>query len=188
MANLVQWAIMTYDVFLSYSRRDVAQVTLLATRLTHEAGLRVWLDLARLQPGFSWRAEIETAMNDSTAVLIVWGSSGLGPVQRQERDLRPYVIRDARPDFRVTYLLLPGTSPPRELGPMWTPGCILKAAWMNPMCRQVVAALKGEAPPLHLVAELPDEPTPYRGLAAFGVEDARFFLRPRLMWRTSSSG
>ena len=74
--------------------------------------MRVWLDLARLQPGFSWRAEIETAMNDSTAVLIVWGSSGLGPVQRQERDLA-YVIRDARPDFRVTYLLLPGTSPPQ---------------------------------------------------------------------------
>ena len=35
---------------------------------------------------------------------------------------------------------------------------------------------RGEAPPLHLVAELPDEPTPYRGLAAFGVEDARFFF------------
>ena len=65
------------------SRRDAALVESLATRLAHEAGLRVWLDRARLQPGFSWRAEIETAMNESAAALIVWGPSDLGPVQRQ---------------------------------------------------------------------------------------------------------
>ena len=80
-------AALRYDVFISYSRRDAALVESLATRLAHEAGLRVWLDRARLQPGFSWRAEIETAMNESAAALIVWGPSDLGPVQRQERDL-----------------------------------------------------------------------------------------------------
>jgi WD40 repeat protein len=169
-------AIMTYDVFISYSRRDAAQVKLLATRLTHEASLRVWLDLARLQPGFSWRAEIETAMNDSTAVLIVWGSSGLGPVQRQERDLA-YVIRDARPNFRVLYVLLPGTSPPQGTWANVDTWVHFESSLDEPDAfAQVVATLKGQAPPTHLLAELPDEPTPYRGLAAFGVEDARFFF------------
>jgi WD40 repeat protein len=167
---------MTYDVFTSYSRRDAAQATLLATRLTHEAGLRVWMDLARLQPGSSWRADIETAMNDSAAVLIIWGSSGLGPVQRQERDLA-YAIRDAHPDFRVMYVLLPGTTPPQGTWANVDTWVHFKSSLDEPdVFAQVVAALKGEAPPTHLVAELPEAPTPYRGLAAFGLEDTRFFF------------
>ena len=104
---------MTYDVFLSYSRRDVAQVTLLATRLTHEAGLRVRPDLARLQPGFSWRAEIETAMNDSTAVLIVWGSSGTGAGTAPRT--RPRLCHSRRPSRLPGYL-------PLAAGYLATPG------------------------------------------------------------------
>src|SRR5215510_3804905 len=107
----------TYDVFISYSRRDTQQVEQLAARLVDERDLHVYFDRMRLQPGFSWLAEIETAMNGSAAALIVWGPSGLGPVQHQERDLA-YAIRDARPDFRVLYIFLPGTPLPREPGPM----------------------------------------------------------------------
>jgi WD40 repeat protein len=167
---------MTYDAFLSYSRSDAAQVKLLATRLTSEAGLRVWLDLARLQPGFSWRAEIEAAMNASGAVLIVWGPSGLGPVQRQERDLA-YVMRDSRPQFRVIYLLLPGTSAPQGTWANVDTWIHFGSSLDEPdVLARVVAALKGEAPPSDLVADLPDSPTPYRGLAAFDLGDARFFF------------
>lgn len=44
-----------YDVFISYSRNDKTISELLATRLTQGAGIRVWLDQARLQRGV-WRA------------------------------------------------------------------------------------------------------------------------------------
>jgi WD40 repeat protein len=166
----------TYDAFVSYNCRDTTQVELLATRLTQEAGLRLWLDRTRLQPGFSWRTEIETAMNGSAAALIVWGPSGLGPVQHQERDLA-YAIRDARPDFRVLYIFLPGT--PRPQG-TWANVDTWIACTSNledpDVFAHLVATLKGETPPTPLIAELPDEPAPYRGLAAFGVEDARFFF------------
>jgi WD40 repeat protein len=169
-------AALRYDVFISYSRRDAALVESLVTRLAHEAGLRVWLDRARLQPGFSWRAEIETAMNESAAALIVWGPSDLGPVQRQERDLA-YVLRDVRPDFHVLYVFLPGTPPPQ--GTWANVDTWLRFASSvdeSDTFAQLVAALKGEAPPTLLVADLPDDPAPYRGLSAFGVHDARFFF------------
>jgi len=166
----------TYDAFISYSRRDTTQVELLATSLTQEAGLRLWLDRARLQPGFSWRAEIETAMNGSAAALIVWGPSGLGPVQHQERDLA-YAIRDARPDFRVLYLFLPGTPLPQGTWANVDTWIAFTSSLDEPdVFARLVAILKGEAPHTPLIAELPDEPAPYRGLAAFRVEDARFFF------------
>ena len=166
----------TYDAFVSYNGRDTTQVELLATSLTQEAGLRLWLDRPRLRPGSSWRTEIETAMNGSAAALIVWGPSGLGPVQHQERDLA-YAIRDARPDFRVLHIFLPGT--PRPQG-SWTnvdTWIACTSSLDDPdVFAHLVATLKGETPPTPLIAELPDEPAPYRGLAAFGVEDARFFF------------
>jgi WD40 repeat protein len=168
--------VITYDVFLSYSRRDMAQVELLATHLTREAGFRVWLDRARLQPGYSWRAEIETAMNTSAAALIVWGPHGPGPVQRQERDLA-YAIRDARPNFRVLYVLLPNTPPPQGSWVNVDTWIRFGSSLDDPDAfARLVAALKGEPPPTLLVADLPDDPAPYRGLVAFGVDDARFFF------------
>jgi len=36
-----------YDLFLSYSRRDLAAAETLAARLVHETGLRLWMDRAR---------------------------------------------------------------------------------------------------------------------------------------------
>ena len=164
------------DVFVSYSRNDATRAELLAARLTQEAGLRVWLDKARLQPGFSWRAEIETAMNESATALIVWGTQDLGPVQRQERDLA-YAIRDTRTDFRVIYAFLPETQLPKGTWASVDTWIRFESSLDEPDAfAQIVAALKGEAPPTPLVAELPDDPAPYRGLAAFGVEDTRFFF------------
>ncbi len=165
-----------YDLFLSYSRRDLVAAETLAARLVHEAGLRLWMDRARLQPGASWREEIEQAMNAAAAAVIAWGPQGLGPVQRQERDLA-YALRDVRPGFRVVYALLPGAPPPQGTWAnvdTWVrfEGGLDEA---DPFAR-LVAALKGEAPPGSLEATLPDEPAPYRGLAAFGLGDRRFFF------------
>ncbi len=163
-----------HDVFISYNRRDAAYVKLMAVRLQQEGGLAVWMDTA-LNLGLSWRTEIETAMRASSGAMIAWGPGGLGPVQTRERDLA-YVIRDGRPDFRVIYALLPGAQPPQ-------------GTWANvdtwvrfetsldegDAFARLVGALKGEAPAAALVAELSDEPAPYRGLAAFDADAARFF-------------
>src|SRR5262245_4853950 len=168
-------AMINHDVFISYNRRDSAEVEILASYLANEAGLRVWMDKARLQPGYSWRAEIETAMNRSASALIVWGPQGLGSVQLQERDLA-YAVRDANPGFRVFYCLLPNSPPPQG---NWASvdTWILFAGSLDEAdaLAQIVAAVKGEAPSDILKAELPDDPAPYRGLAAFGVNDSKFF-------------
>ena len=179
---------MTYDVFLSYSRRDAALVKLLANRLTHEAGLHLWLDFARLQPGSSWRAEIETAMNDSTAVLIVWGSSRLGPIQRQERDLA-YVIRDACPDFRVIYVLLPGTSPPQGTWANVDTWIHFESSLdESDVFAQVVAALKGEAPPPIWWPNCLTIPPPTAAWLPLAWKTPVSSSSARLMWRTCWSG
>jgi WD40 repeat protein len=165
-----------YDVFISYSRKDAIAVDLLASHLSNESGLRVWIDKSRLRPGVGWRGEIETAMNASAGALIVWGPQGLGPVQRQERDLS-YSIRDVRQDFKVIYCLLPNSPPPQG---NWAN----VDTWIQfdgglddaDAIARLVAAIRGQAPPSGLTSQLPDEPAPYRGLAAFGVEDARFFF------------
>jgi len=165
-----------YHVFLSYNRQDADQVELLTTRLTHEAALRVWLDRDRLPAGFSWREEIEAAMNACRATLIVWGPHGLGPVQRQERDLA-YAIRDARSDFRVLYCFLPGATLPQGSWTNVDTWIHFKSSLDEPDAfAQLVATLKGEAPPIALHAILPNDPAPYQGLADFGVEDSAFFF------------
>ena len=47
-AERAQPAGAVHDAFISYSRRDAAQVEVLAAELAGRAGLRVWLDRARL--------------------------------------------------------------------------------------------------------------------------------------------
>ena len=164
-----------YDVFISYSRSDETQVKLIATRLTTESGLRVWMDRSKLQPGHSWREEIETALNSSAGALIVWGPQGLGRVQRQERDLS-YSIRDGRDDFKVIYCLLPKSPPPQGNWANIDTWVQFDSGLDEPdVFAHLLAAIKGEAPPTPVI-DLPDLPAPYRGLAAFGEEDARFFF------------
>ena len=165
-----------YDAFLSYNRRDSAAVELLAERLVREAGLRVWIDRNALSPGESWRREIEQALNDAAAAAIVWGPHGLGPVQLQERDLA-YVIRDANPDFRLIHVFLPGAEPPRA---SWASvdTWIRFAGGLDEQetFDRLVAALKGLATRQEFTADLPDDPAPYRGLAAFTTADAHLFF------------
>jgi WD40 repeat protein len=164
-----------YDVFISYSRSDETVVELLASHLASETGLSVWMDKSQLQPGNAWRTEIEAAMTASASVMIAWGQHGLGSIQLQERDLA-YAIRDIRPSFRVFYCLLPGSAPPQGNWAnidTWVgfSSSLDEADALANIC----AAIKGEAPSNKLEADLPDEPAPYRGLAAFGVDDIKFF-------------
>lgn len=161
---------------MSYSRQDAAQVDLLAAQLAQGAGLSVWLDRERTEPGTSWRSTIETVMNESSAVLIIWGPRGLGRIQRQERDLA-YVIRDGNPDFRVIYVFLPNTPEPQGNWANVDTWIRFESSLDEPdIVDQLVAAIKGEAITRVTDAELPNEPAPYRGLSAFAVENARFYF------------
>ena len=52
------------QVFISYSRKDLAFVETLAADL-QAAGLDVWYDLSNLEGGARWRIEIEKAIRES---------------------------------------------------------------------------------------------------------------------------
>ena len=58
------------QVFISYSRKDIAFVDQLAADLK-KAGLDVWYDVSGIAGGDRWRSEIENALRASQFVLVV---------------------------------------------------------------------------------------------------------------------
>ena len=58
------------QVFISYSRKDIAFVDQLAADLKR-AGLDVWYDVSGIAGGDRWRSEIENALRTSQFVLVV---------------------------------------------------------------------------------------------------------------------
>ncbi len=56
-------------VFLVYAHADKKTVYKLFARLT-KAGVKVWLDSERLQPGQDWQSEIRNALLNSDLVLV----------------------------------------------------------------------------------------------------------------------
>src|SRR5688572_19851106 len=61
---------MTWDVFVSYNSADRAIAAEIAERLVG-AGLRVWFDTARLNPGCDWHREFEEGCEASRIVAPV---------------------------------------------------------------------------------------------------------------------
>ena len=60
----------TLSVFISYSRSDSDFVNDLANRL-REAGCKVWQDISGLRGGQTWASEIDRAVRDSDALIVV---------------------------------------------------------------------------------------------------------------------
>src|SRR5262245_53869140 len=58
------------QVFISYSRKDIAFVDHLATDLKN-AGADVWYDISGIAGGARWRSEIESALRNSQYVIVV---------------------------------------------------------------------------------------------------------------------
>ena len=65
------------QVFISYSRKDLAFVSRLAADLTG-ANFDVWYDLSRLAGGDRWQLEIENALQKSQFVIVVLSPDSLG--------------------------------------------------------------------------------------------------------------
>lgn len=59
---------MEYDIFISYSRKDIAIVDQFVRSLT-EAGYRVWIDREGIYSGDQFKAKIVRAIKDSAIVL-----------------------------------------------------------------------------------------------------------------------
>ena len=60
----------TLSVFISYSRSDSVFVKDLANQL-REAGCKVWQDISGLRGGQTWASEIDRAVRDSDALIVV---------------------------------------------------------------------------------------------------------------------
>lgn len=153
-----------FDVFVSYSREDADFARLLAASL-RDRGLLVWIDNARLEAGRNWFEQIEADMNCSGSCLVLWGKCALA------REIR----RTKGKDFRVIYVILPVVNPPRGTFASVDTWVAFQSHLDEPgVIGSLVAGIKGEAPPDAFRVELPNQPAPYRGLAAFGPDDGRF--------------
>lgn len=78
---------MSKSIFLSYSRRDLATVSKLYTRLK-EHGYPVWWDQADLLPGQDWELEIQKAIKSALAVIICLSSKWVHDVGYVQKELR----------------------------------------------------------------------------------------------------
>jgi hypothetical protein len=58
------------NIFVSYSRVDLPWVEALVKDL-EAAGLKVWLDVRKLRPGTTWDSEIERALHETGALMVV---------------------------------------------------------------------------------------------------------------------
>lgn len=65
-----------YDVFLSYSRRDLDWVGAFVEAL-HAGGVQSWFDVADLEPGTRWEDEREGALRESRTLVVILSSNSI---------------------------------------------------------------------------------------------------------------
>jgi len=167
-----------YDVFLSHNSADKSAVEAIDSRL-QEAGFRPFFDKRDLMPGKTWQKELTEALDASQCVAIFFGRSGEGPWQSQEMQVALNKAVRTRDDYRVIPVLLPKADPSQvdeflklRTWVDFSPGLDDEAAF-----QRLVAAIKGVAPDsAEGLAELPDEPRPYRGIERFEGEQHQFFF------------
>ncbi len=171
----------SYDIFLSYNRRDQRVVEPLAQAL-RERGLRVFKDDWYLQPGQFWPDALEKALDECAAVAVVIGRNGLGVWQKREVALSlDRQGRESSPGGHVVpvipLLLEPGAERQAGLGLLMQNTWI--EAWEPRAVDLVAGAARGKIP-AELHGESHTDPRtiicPYRGLSVFREEDAAFYF------------
>src|SRR5271165_5280074 len=95
-------------VFLSHAGEDSAAALSLAQDL-RKAGVDVWLDTEKLQPGDRWVEKLERALRESSTFLLYVGRSG---VQRWvDLEIRTALDRGAAdPSFLILPVLGEGSN------------------------------------------------------------------------------
>lgn len=167
-----------YDVFLSHHSADKPLVEELARRL-RDAGVQPFLDKWHLVPGEVWQEALERALDESTTCAVFLGPHGLGAWENEE--MRAALDERVKsPEYRVIPVLLQGAVMP-ERGRL--PRFLSRVTWVDfrngfadeDAFRRLICGVRGlpPGPSEGEVAEI--GVCPYRGLAAFHEEDARFF-------------
>jgi TIR domain len=72
-----------FDVFASYNSLDRREVTAICRKLKSR-GLRPWLDVEQLRPGYSFQEALEQQITASRAGAVFVGPSNIGPWQNRE--------------------------------------------------------------------------------------------------------
>lgn len=152
------------DVFLSYSSSDRQEVEALARRL-QAAGLDVFLDIWSLEAGGRWMQQLDREVREACAVLICIGATGLGPWQAAEVEVilgRAFRARQ----LPVIPVFLTGCTPAVE-----TPAFLglFQGVELRRGFDLAIRTLLLKLTPSATVP--PSTGSPYRGFAAFGVDD-----------------
>jgi tetratricopeptide (TPR) repeat protein len=107
---------MSFDVFLSYNRKNQAAVVGIAERLK-AAGVKPWLDIWELQAGQNWHQELERLIGTVEVAAVFFGPDGLGPWQDLEAEalvgqlvdrgcrVIPVILRECRETPRLPLFL-----------------------------------------------------------------------------------
>jgi len=170
-----------YDVFLSHSSADKPPVEELARRLRAE-GLTPFYDDWEIIPGRPSQTVLAEALRDSKTCAVFLGPNVLGPWHNEE--IQAALDRRARdPQFHVITVLLPGTERPRR-GDVAHLEFLINASWVEFLkgldderaFRKLVCGIKGIKPGPAPGEAACEGQCPYRGLQAFGPEDAKFFF------------
>jgi hypothetical protein len=103
-----------YDAFICYNSEDRETVRQVAARL-RDTGLKCWFDEEERPEGEGFLPWIERALQNSRAVIVFYGPSGLGKFQRAEVNVAiDHQINYGR---QVIPVLLSATSEPNDLPP-----------------------------------------------------------------------
>jgi hypothetical protein len=161
-------------IFLSHAGADSDAARALAA-LLRGAGMEVWLDLERLQPGDMWQHEIHSALTRAQALILYVGRFELA----HWVDFEVQVALDRNAKERTFRII-----------PVLGPGSDVSALPEFVRLFQCVNMREGQLPPEELkalvagilrtdtkrVPVLPPERSPFAGLHAFDVDDALLFF------------
>ena len=94
------------DIFISYSRKDIAFARLIRTSL-ESAGLETWIDWARIPVGERWRDEISQAIERSNVFLFIISRSStessicrdeINEALKNHKRIVPVLVDDLTPE------------------------------------------------------------------------------------------
>src|SRR5262249_16856974 len=96
-------------LFLSHAGEDANAAVAIAVQL-RAAGLEVWCDVEKLQPGQAWQKEIEAALGSAQAVVLYVGRSGV--TRWVDFEVQLALDRRAKDSaFHIIPVLGPGSDP-----------------------------------------------------------------------------
>ena len=180
----------TFDAFLSYSRKDENEAVALRKEL-EQRGLHVWFDKTEILPGDRWQPKMEEGLQNSKAVLFLYGPSGTGPWQEVERFAA--MVLEVTEGRRLIPILLPRGKIPEDL-PILLRGlaCVSfkTSVSENAVLDSLVLAITGRRPespkpvrkqtPVPGTSELLEDAVKYLA-GALASGPVTFFLGPNIL-------